>query len=309
MTSQRIDSSAEHLPHVRVLLATYNGARWLDEQLESTVCQQGVRVTVVASDDRSSDGTVEVLARWALLEPIEILPLTDERFGSAHRNFIRLIRDVDPGDADYFALADQDDIWLKEKLLRGIECLDSFAAQGYSSNVTAFWPDGSQQLINKAQPQRSLDHLFGSPGPGCTFILPREVFLQLKAYITKNFDCLQSIWVHDWLIYAFVRSRGGLWHIDSKALMLYRQHGRNEIGVNAGWRAAISRLKLVRSGAYRRDILAIAEATGVTNNIVHSLRRLSLIDRVGLIFRVREFRRRFSECMILAAFILVMPRG
>lgn len=309
MNAPQLDSAPEQLPHVRVLLATYNGAPWLDEQLKSTASQQGVRVTLVASDDSSSDGTVEVLKRWALRQPIEILPPSTARFGSAHRNFLRLIRDAELGDADFFALSDQDDIWLPGKLLRGIECLNSFAAQGYSSNVTAFWPDGSRQLIDKAQPQRSLDHLFGSPGPGCTFVLPRQVFLELKAFVTQHFDHLQSIWVHDWLIYAFVRASGGRWYIDAQTLMLYRQHGRNEIGVNAGWRAAINRLKLVRSGAYRRDILAIAEATCVTNNVVNSLRRLSLMDRIGLISSVREFRRRFTDCLILAVFFLVMPRA
>lgn len=308
MSTSGSHSPTERLPHVRVLLATYNGAPWLDEQLESTASQQGVRVTLVASDDSSSDGTMEVLKRWASRVAIEILPSSITRFGSAHRNFLRLIRDAEPGDADFFALADQDDIWLPGKLLRGIECLNSMAAQGYSSNVTAFWPDGQRQLINKAQPQRSLDHLFESPGPGCTFVLPRPVFLKLKVFITEHFNSLQSIWVHDWLIYAFVRSSGGRWHIDSQTLMLYRQHGRNEIGVNAGWRAAMNRWKLVRSGAYRRDILAIAEATCIRNEVVQSLRRLNVMDRIRLILRVREFRRRFSECLILAMFFLVMPR-
>lgn len=300
--------TAEQLPHVRVLLATFNGARWLEEQLESTVRQQGVRVSVVASDDSSSDGTVELLEHWGLKERIEILPPSAARFGSAHRNFLRLIREAELLDADFVALADQDDIWLPDKLLRAVECLSASAAQGYSGNVTAFWPDGRLQLIDKAQPQRSLDHLFGSPGPGCTFVLPRSTFLTLKAFITEEFDRLQTIWVHDWLIYAFVRSSGGRWHIDSRSLMLYRQHGRNEIGVNAGWRAAMNRWRVVRSGAYRRDILAIADATGISNAAIDALRRLKLADRVALILRVRAFRRRFSECLILAVLIAVMPR-
>lgn len=297
------------MSHVRILLATYNGARWLDEQLDSISMQQGVRVSIVASDDHSSDGTVAVLSRWAERLPIEVLQSSLERFGSAHRNFLRLIRDTDLGDADYVALSDQDDIWLQGKLLRAVECLNSLNAQGYSSNVTAFWPDGSKQNIDKAQQLQPLDHLFGSPGPGCTFVLPREVFMDLKTFVTCNFERLQSIWVHDWLIYAFVRARGGRWYIDSQLNMLYRQHGSNEIGVNAGWRAARNRLCLVRSGSYRRDILAIADSVGVSNAVVEAVRRLNLVDRLFLLFQVRHFRRRLSECMIMAFFILVMPRG
>jgi rhamnosyltransferase len=294
-------------PNVRVLLATHNGASWLDEQLQSVVQQENVHVSVIASDDRSIDGTPELLAHWARRMDLSVLPAGDARFGNAHRNFLRLIRDVELGDAEYFALSDQDDIWLPGKLARGIECLRVHAAQGYSSNVTAFWPDGTQLLIDKAQPQRRFDHLFGSPGPGCTFVLPRGVFEELRAFVTQNFERIQSIWVHDWLIYAFVRCRGGRWYIDDRPSMLYRQHGRNEIGVNAGWRAALSRLRHVRSGAYRRDILAIADSIGASADFVEAVRRLSLPDRLGLMLRVREFRRRLSDGLMLALFFLVMP--
>jgi rhamnosyltransferase len=309
VTKSKFDAVAIEEPRVRVLLATYNGARWLDEQIGSIAKQQGVQISIVASDDSSSDGTLDVLSRWATHVPVEVLPPVPERFGSAHRNFLRLIRDTDLGDADYFALSDQDDIWLPEKLLRGIECLRSFNAHGYSSNVTAFWPDGSRHDIDKAQPLQPLDHLFSSPGPGCTFVMPRSVFSELKTFVADNFERLQTIWVHDWLIYAFVRARGGRWHIDSRSNMLYRQHDRNEIGVNSGWRAALSRLRLVRSGAFRRDVLAIADCVGERSAAVEAVRRLRLVDRLDLLRQVRQFRRRLSECVVLAVLILVMPRG
>ncbi|MBS3947107.1 MAG: glycosyltransferase [Dethiobacter sp.] len=299
--------STTYVPHVRILLATHNGASWLDEQLDSISTQQDVRVTIIASDDRSSDGTVSTLTRWANRITLDMLPLSHKRFGSAHRNFLRLIRDTELGDADYFALSDQDDIWLPGKLLRGIYCLRSQNAQGYSSNVTAFWPDGRKKRIDKAHPLQSLDHLFSAPGPGCTFVIPRAVFIGLQAFVVENFDRLQTIWVHDWLIYAFVRAQGGKWHIDPQSNMLYRQHGNNEIGVNYGWRAALSRLKRVRSGAYRRDILAIADSVGESDYIVEALRRFRFIDRLSLILNVRRFRRRYTECVYLAFLFLIMP--
>ena len=294
--------------HVRVLLATHNGVAWLEEQLQSIIDQQGVRVSVIASDDRSTDGTLTMLRTWADRVPLTLLPETPIRFGGAHRNFLRLIRDARLGNADYVALSDQDDIWLPTKLARGIACLRSQRAQGFSSSVTAFWPEGTRLLIDKAQPQRRFDYLFGSPGPGCSFVFPREVFVQIQQWVTQNFDQIQGIWVHDWLLYAFVRCRGLRWHIDDQAHMLYRQHGSNEIGVNNGWRAACNRLRHVRSGAYRRDILAIADSVGETSRVVAAVRRLTLLDRLWLILSARSFRRRLSDCAILAFFVLVMPR-
>jgi rhamnosyltransferase len=293
--------------NVRVLLATYNGAKWLDEQIDSLIKQQGVRVSIVSSDDSSSDASVKILLNWAKNHPVVVLPQSLNRFGCAHRNFLRLIRDTELGDADYFALSDQDDIWLPGKLWRGIVCLISQDAQGYSSNVTAFWPDGSIKKIDKAHPQQPLDYLFSAPGPGCTFVLTRSMFIRLQAFVSESFDQLQSIWVHDWLIYAFVRAQGGKWHIDPQSNMLYRQHGNNEIGVNYGWRAALSRWKRVRSGAYRRDILAIADSVGESDYIVEALRRFRFIDRLSLILNVRHFRRRYTECVYLAFLFLIMP--
>jgi len=295
--------------NVCVLLATYNGARRLDEQIDSIIKQQGVRVSIVASDDSSSDASVEILSNLAKNHPVFVLPSSLNRFGNANRNFLRLIRDTELGDADYFAFSDQDDIWLPGKLQRGIMCLRSQGAQGYSSNVTAIWPDGRKKIINKAHPLQPLDHLFSAPGPGCTFVLTRSMFIRLQAFVSGSFDQLQSIWVHDWLIYAFVRENGGKWYIDSQSNMLYRQHGSNEIGVNYGWRAALMRLKLVRTGVYRRDILAIADSVGAKNSVVDALRRLRLIDRLSLILKVRHLRRHYSECFYLAFLFLIMRRN
>lgn len=302
----RVDQRAR--PCITVLLATYNGTRWLDEQLHSIVAQANVVVSIVASDDASTDGTPLRLTEWSTRAALTVLPPSGQRFGSAHRNFLRLIRDAPLGDADYVALADQDDVWLPGKLARAVHCLRTLGAAGYSSDVTAFWPDDRRRLVRKSQPQRSHDHLFGSPGPGCTFVMPRAAFDRMREWVDAGFEQMQGIWVHDWLIYAYVRGHGLRWHIDDQPNMQYRQHGRNEIGVNAGWRAALSRWRHVRSGAYRRDILAIADVVGDTSAMVAAVRRLTLLDRLRLILSARSFRRRLGDCAILAFFVLVMPR-
>lgn len=294
-------------PLVTILLATFNGALWLDEQLQSIVCQTGVDVSVVASDDSSTDATMQRLADWSTRVRLQVLPQPVRRFGSAHRNFLRLICDAPLGNAEYVALADQDDIWLDGKLERAVQCLRDLGSDAYSSNVTAFWPDGRRLLINKSQPQCAHDFLFGSPGPGCTFVMPRQVFDQMREWVRVGFDQMQGIWVHDWLIYAYVRGHGLSWHIDNWPSLLYRQHGNNEIGVNSGWRATLRRWRHLRSGKYRRDILAIAEAVGDISPLVSAVRRLALADRLWLIVRVRHFRRRSLECLVLAFFFLLMP--
>ncbi len=293
---------------VCILLATYNGAKWLPEQLDSIAKQRSVRTQVVASDDRSTDDTLGVLAQWSRQLNLTVLSRSDVRFGSAHRNFLRLVRDAPIGNCTHVALCDQDDIWLPDKLDRAIQCLQATSAAAYSSDVTAFWPDGRMRLVLKSQCQRRYDYLFGSPGPGCTFVWPVEIFQQMRAWIIENFDQIQDIWVHDWLMYAYIRGQGLRWHIDDAPQMLYRQHGLNEIGANRGLRAALARWRHVRTGSYRRDILSIARVIQEPSKIVPAIGRLNGWDRLWLMAHVREFRRQFSECLLLAGLLLFMPR-
>ena len=296
------------LPSVRVLLATFNGDRWLAEQLASLSTQVGVRVSVVASDDSSTDGTVAMLEAAARPGSFVVLPPSAMRFGNAQRNFMRLIRDTPLQDVDHVALADQDDIWLPQKLARAVEVLRATGADAYGCNAIAFWPDGRRKALVKSQPQRRDDHLFESAGPGCSFVFTRAAFVELQDWVRANFDALQAIKVHDWLLYAFVRERGRRWVIDDAFTILYRQHERNEAGANTGWRAARVRLRNLFDGRFRVDALAIGAIVGARNEVLARLQRFSLADRLWLALHAREFRRAFRDAVALAAMFLVMTR-
>ncbi|MGH9876181.1 MAG: glycosyltransferase, partial [Nitrososphaerales archaeon] len=141
-----------------ILLATYNGASWINEQIRSVTCQVGVRVSIVASDDYSDDGTCQILKHWAAQTDLLVLPHASKRFGNANRNFLHLICNAPFNNSDFFAFADQDDIWLPNKVERAIECLVTKGADAYSSDVIAFWPDGRHVPIIRSAPQRQYDY-------------------------------------------------------------------------------------------------------------------------------------------------------
>lgn len=294
-------------PSCVILLATYNGERWLPEQLSSIRDQQQVDVRVVASDDQSGDRTLDVLREHAGAIPLTILPTQAERCGNANRNFLRLIRDADIGDAQYVALADQDDIWYPHKLARSISRLCADDAQAYSSDVEAFWPDGRTRILKKSYPQKRLDHLFGSPGPGCTFVFTRALFLEMRDWITRHFDALAKLWVHDWILYAYARSKSYRWIIDDMPTMRYRQHQSNEIGANSGLRAVKRRLSVVKEGRYRYNIVAISELTRASPECIEALRRMGWRDRLWLIRHAGEFRRSLAEITALRIIFMLMP--
>jgi len=312
MPSNELGGSDAHTgslrPRVAVLLATYNSALWLRQQLDSIFAQQGVVLHLFVSDDRSTDDTVSIIDEYANRFPVTLLPCLADRFGNANRNFLRLIRDTDVAGFDHVAFSDHDDIWNPDKLRRAVDRIAQLGVHAYSSDVTAFWTDGRVQLVLKSKPQRLYDYLFESPGPGCTFVFLRASFENLRVFVLQRFEEARQVKVHDWLIYAYARTHGWGWYIDNWPSMLYRQHGDNEIGANSGWQAIRRRLWEIRSGEFRTDVLTIADLVGDNSWVVKALRRLSTVDRLRLMLMAREFRRRRWHCWLLALFFLLMPR-
>jgi rhamnosyltransferase len=238
----------EKLPSVAVCLAAYNGAQYLPQQVKSILSQQSVEVTLFVSVDVSTDGT----EAWALAltqkDPrVHLLP-TGQKFGGAAANFFRLVRDIDFTHFDYVAFADQDDIWLPQKLQNAVKTLIGQCAHAYSSDVTAFWETGRSVYIKKSYPQRKWDYFFESAGPGCTFVLGRDLVVDMQCFLRDRPEKMAQVGLHDWFSYAFARSRGYCWVIDSNAYMLYRQHSNNQVGVNAGWQAFAWRVRQVLGG-------------------------------------------------------------
>lgn len=234
-------------PNVAILLAAYNGAEYIAEQLTSIENQLNVSLTVFVSLDFGKDDTLEIVKTFNERLTIKVLPY-GERYGSAGANFFRLIKDVDFSNFDYVAFADQDDIWLPDKLTHAISCININKAAGYSSNITAYWDNGKEKLIKKDYLQVDYDYLFESPGPGCTFVLNKELATSIKKEITNKYDRIQSIWLHDWFCYSFARSKGFKWIIDSKSTMFYRQHESNEVGANSGFKSFLKRCSVITSG-------------------------------------------------------------
>jgi rhamnosyltransferase len=305
-------SAKANAPRVVVLLATFNGISFLDNQVDSIMEQESCAVDLWVSDDQSTDGSWERMCERSKTDRgISILPRIG-RLGSAAQNFFRLLIDVDCSACDYVAFSDQDDVWFSDKLALGIEQLGAFGASGFSSDVVAMWPDGRKKPIRKSQAQRKLDYLFESGGPGCTYLLTAACVADLKLFLTAHRTVLKSIQFHDWLVYAWVRSKGLKWHIEPRPTLNYRQHANNEYGVNSGLAAFKKRFGQLRSGWYRQQILLIAGLVGggpsftsECSQIIGLLQRNTLIARWVLATRVRHLRRKSTDRALLALALLL----
>ena len=105
------------LPTVAVIMSTYNGALYLEEQIESVLAQRGVRVELYVRDDGSSDETLQILEGF---EQSGSLRLERGKNIGVVPSFIRALSMV-PSDVEYVALCDQDDVWYSDKLARAVE--------------------------------------------------------------------------------------------------------------------------------------------------------------------------------------------
>ncbi|WP_332878339.1 glycosyltransferase [Massilia sp. S19_KUP03_FR1] len=295
------------VPSVAVLLAAFNGIRWLGEQLDSILAQQGVKVTVYISVDLSLDGTEEWVEKRAIGDGRVVILPHGMKFGGASPNFLRLFRDVNLGGYDYVSLADQDDIWLPNKLSRAVSILSERSIDAYSSNVIAFWPDGRRALIKKCHPQVRWDFLFEAAGPGCTYVLTNAFATDFQNLVLGNWDRVQNVGLHDWLIYAFARANNFQWFIDEQANMLYRQHAENQVGVNSGLKAFLHRVRKVTGGWAIGQAALIAEIVGVDKHPF--ILRWTSNGRIGMLWLAvngAKCRRRWSERWLFSLSCLIM---
>ncbi|EAC1948380.1 glycosyltransferase [Escherichia coli] len=276
-------------PKVLVLVAVYNGEKWLVEQLTSIINQKNVDIDVIINIDKSTDSSYKLCENF-IADNVKILPY-GAVFGGAGANFYHLIHESEFSGYDYIAFSDQDDIWFETKIYDAINRMHDYDA--YSSNVIAFWENGKQCLIEKSQPQTEFDYFFEAAGPGCTYIVRQELALAFKYFVCKNYVAVNKVCLHDWLLYAFARERKYKWFIDPQPGMLYRQHSNNQVGANASLLGAIKRIKKIKDSWYRNEVKKIVNLTSIDNNLISEcLMRDGYLSSLKLAFIVRKLRRR-----------------
>lgn len=232
---------------IAVLLATYNGEKFIEEQVNSILKNKPFEINLFVADDLSYDNTSNILKKIQKAYPKQIfIHINKERYGSC-RNFLNLLINLNLSKYDYVALSDQDDLWQENKLSRAVEILKK-NYDCFSSSFTSWWHlKNKYKKIKKSYQFTRRDFIFESPGPGNTFVLKKNFVKDLKSYLMKNkFD--NRIKHHDWFIYFFARIKKYNWFIDNQSNILYRQHENNEIGVNYGFSGLKKRIKNINNG-------------------------------------------------------------
>jgi rhamnosyltransferase len=238
-------------------MATFNGSRWIREQMESILAQEGVDLRIAARDDGSTDDTRRELARFAEDDRVRVVASATAS-GSAAKNFLALISENSADAFDCVAFADQDDVWNRDKLVRACGTLAANDAAGYSSATVAAWEDGREQVMKPSGAPTASDFLFEGAGQGCTFVLTAEFYERVRSFLRARADLTRRLHYHDWLVYALARSWGLRWCFDAQPSMKYRQHEANDTGSRGSLTGIVKRLSQVKNGWYRTQLQTIA---------------------------------------------------
>ncbi|HWG10681.1 MAG TPA: glycosyltransferase [Rhodanobacteraceae bacterium] len=203
-------------PLISVALCTYNGERWLREQLDSVLAQDDATIEVVALDDRSSDGSVALLREYAARDPRVRVFGNDANLGPA-RSFERamtLCRGA------FIAPCDQDDVWEPEKLARLLQAIGAadlaYCDSRYIDEHGRFSGGDVSDHLSMMSGREPLQFLFANSVSGHAALLRRGVFERARPFPAGVF--------HDWWLALCAAAGEGVVYLDAP-LVRFRRHG------------------------------------------------------------------------------------
>ncbi|MFC3124955.1 glycosyltransferase family 2 protein [Pseudoroseomonas globiformis] len=302
---------------IAVLLSAYNGHAFLPAQLNSLAAQAGLGAPLLFwRDDGSTDATPDLLRRFSwpggTVREAGALP---PRQGAA-RSFLALLSACP--EADAYAFCDQDDVWLPEKLSRGLRRLAALPTDRPALYC------GRQRLVDEAlkpvglsplppRPPAFANALVQNIATGCTVILNPAARRLVNAAGPAPEGSM-----HDWWCYLLVTGAGGEVLFDAEPQILYRQHGRNAVG--AAPSAARRGMAAAKRGpaAFQRIFAAHLEALDRASSlltpeaaakvaVLRAARQRGPLARLRALREVGAYRQRFSEDLVLRAWAVLSP--
>ena len=216
-------------------MSTYNGEKYLREQIDSILNQDYPEISLLIRDDGSTDGTVDILKEYAQ-KYRDIDYYVGENLG-VQNSFFDLMKRADKRAYDY-AFADQDDVWLPGKIKRAIELLEREDEKKDKRKPLLYGGRVTYASENLEYTKEMIFHNRKDPGLGnalvenifigCTEVFNKEL-LQLVILHIPKCEIL-----HDWWLYLSASCFGSVIY-DQNSYLFYRQHLNNQVGIQNSW--------------------------------------------------------------------------
>jgi glycosyltransferase involved in cell wall biosynthesis len=252
-------------PQIDVLLATHNGADFLDDQLGSLLDQSGPPFRLLVRDDASTDATPTLLAQWAPRWPgkIELLDPLGPRLGACG-NFAALLAQAD---ADYVMFCDQDDVWLPDKIARTLAKMTEVEREAGPDQPVLVHTDLAvvdDSLRGLGDSYWAYQHLDVRRGTTLNRLLVQNVVtgcaaMANRALVRKAVPIPPQAVLHDWWLALVAAATGRIERLDEPTVS-YRQHGANRVGAVRWGPAHLARkLSSLWDRGYMVEFLAAAQ--------------------------------------------------
>ncbi len=246
---------------IEILLATYNGEKYLPEQIDSIINQDTDDWHLTISDDGSSDATVQIIDDYCRRYPQKIArAFSKTRFGNARDHFFWLMRQCD---ADYMLFSDQDDVWHSDKVRLFVQALrDGERENGRETPVLVFsdlnvvdqnlnimYPSLTRLQRQSPEVQDYRYLLYQNTVTGCASGINRSL-AQLAGRCVHSDQTV----MHDWWLALAAARFGKMIYLDQSTID-YRQHGDNSVGAKDVRSMAYLFQKIVHPTPLRRQIM------------------------------------------------------
>ena len=222
---------------IDILMATYNGEKYLVEQLDSIINQTYHNWNLLIRDDNSTDKTLEIIQNYHKKDKrIKILKDNKGNLGIV-RNFEELLKS---SESEFIMFSDQDDIWVENKLDMYLKMIEKIKNKGFMIHSDAILFDKNKSnilkdtFISKKAINRGLENVFFNYFvQGATILISKEI---------KNFilPFPKEVYLHDRYIHLISELFFERIFVN-KALIYYRQHGDNQIGAKNTIRELLSK--------------------------------------------------------------------
>ena len=245
-------ASKTGVDRVCILLGLYNGAKDLPAQLQSFADQSHGLWDLIASDDGSTDEGPAILHAFAARRAsaghrVDLVSGPRQGFAA---NFLSLIARA-PATVEWMALSDQDDVWLPDRLQRGISTLSALprdrpALYCSATVITDERLENHRASARFVRPPGFRNALVQNIAAGNTILLNQAAARLARTEAARGSRPPS----HDWWLYQLITGCGGTVIRDPEPTVLYRQHGDNLVGANDGWRARARRISMLLDGQF-----------------------------------------------------------
>lgn len=233
---------------ITVLMSTYNGEKYLREQLDSILSQKGVIINLLVRDDGSTDNTQKILEEYKKKGLLNWY--AGENLGVA-KSFFDLIDNAP--DSHFYAFSDQDDVWKKEKLKLAISKLNSDTDLPilYAANYTLVDEKLNDLQVNSEHVTTTTfpNSIICSCCTGSTMVFNKKLKDKIKMHRKPKVVYMHDDWIHKVCL-----AIGGKVIYDTTPVMLYRQHGSNVDGGIHSFKEKFN--KVIRDKKKHRNIMS-----------------------------------------------------